>query len=497
MVKKVFSVQNFIFVIILILFVPILKMSHELRSNSGDTIPKVHLDEYTWVWQGISVKKSGIPAGWSDLDAYTKGPKKDTEIVNFNINADKKSPNFFEFRDFPKPLLAIPTVNLGEGDKQIRYVQPMIEQPPLGGIVLSSFVPKDVRELLDVKPADIRKSALLMSTLTGILTFILGWLIFKNPVVAFLAGAFYGSVPSFLLLSRYALPENVLTPVILLSFILLVISNKLAGLKQIFSLVTAGVLMGLATLVKITGWPFILAAALLMINWNSPKSHLVTFILLATLVGLIYFIWAILLDSKLFFEILFSQGLERKFAGSINSLVAIIGVNTANFPLDGWWIGGFLALFLIPYQKDYFIIYLGVLTTLISILFLGGSLYSWYLIPAIPFLCLATAFFFWRVAIKPDFKSILVFFFIFLSSSFYWGYGVFKADQPFLLYRLLMIFFIASGFLSVLFTKNHIYKLSWFILISLVTIQIINWNNQSMLYILSNWGNLIYQFRGW
>lgn len=471
----------------------LLKQGHDLRSNSIDIIPKVHLDEYTWVWQGISTRKTGIPAGWSDLNAYTKGSQDNLEIIDFNIWIDKKSPNFLDFNQFPKPALAIPTLDLGEGEKQIRFVQPLIEQPALGGIIMGIFVPENVNKLLDVMPLMMRRSSLLLASLTAILLFLLSFQLFKNPWISLLSVAIYGSVPSFNLMSRYALPENALITLVLVLFNILVFSKRCRGKWLILILSVAGLIGGIIPLVKITGWPFIFSAVIWLILMSYPKKYILSFFIPALLIGSLFFIWGIYLAPKLFFEIIFTQSFERSFLGSINFLISVVQVRDINFPIDGWWIGGFLALVLIPFNKEYLIIYVGALTTFLTALFFGGQIYPWYLISAIPFLCLASALFIWRVATEPNFKSILVFLLIFLSSSFYWGYSVFKSSQPFLFYRIILIFFLVSGLIFSYFDKP-LFKKVWFIVVTIVVIQILKWNDQSTLYVLGHWGNLPYQF---
>jgi len=75
------------------------------------------------------------------------------------------------------------------------------------------------------------------------------------------------------------------------------------------------------------------------------------------------------LSPKLFVDLFIYQGATRGFIGSLNLLTTFVKVNILNFPFDGWWIGGFIALLLLPKDKKYFPVFASVLLVLFSALF--------------------------------------------------------------------------------------------------------------------------------
>ena len=493
---QTFIRKHAIFILIFILLFVVLKHSFYLRSIGYDQIPETYviLDERTWVWQGLSIRSSGIPAGWSQLQAYKRG--YGGAVDGLNVSVDERRPTLQNFANFPKPALAVLEFDYGKGTRHTPIVQPLIEQPPLGGIILSGLVSDKVKTFTDLTPFEFRKTSLWLGVITGILIFILGWQLSNNPFIGLLATAIYGSVPIFILLSRYALLENVLTPFMLLTINFLVFSQRL-GIDSRRILVLAGIVSGLTALTKITGWFALPLGITLLLYWRIRIKQILFFIIPSVIVGSLYFAWALYLDPKLFFEVVVYQGIERGFIGSINFLVTTTRIGILNFPLDGWWMGGFLSLILISFKKEYAPILLSAAVVLIAALLLGGANFPWYFIPLIPFMCLAIAQFFFEVATNPKFISILIFFLVFVSSTFYWGYGVFQASlqstnyqQPYGVYRVLLIFFVAIGL--ILSFKVRFKKLNylWFIFMIVLVLILIRFNERSLYFILSNWGKL-------
>lgn len=491
-----FFKRQWVLVIIIILLLFVLKHSFHLRGIGYDQIPETYvvLDERTWVWQGLSIRKSGIPAGWSQLQAYKKG--YGGAIEGLNVIVDERKPTLKNFYNFPKPALAVLEFDYGRGTKHTPIVQPLIEQPPLGGLILSSLVSEKVQTFTDLAPSEFRKVSLWLGVVTGILIFILGWQVFNNPLIGLFGVAIFGTVPSFLLLSRYALLENVMTPFVVMAAIFLTLAKSLLPRVNLV-LILAGVFVGLASLSKITGWVYLPMGIFMLLVWKFSSKKILLFTLPAIILGSAYFIWAIYLAPQLLLDIFRYQGLERGFIGSINLLVTVSGIGILNFPFDGWWMGGFLSLAFILPKKEYLAVSVPTVASLFVALFLGGANFPWYFIPMIPFMCLSIAYFIWQVLVNPSFVKVLVFFLVFFSSSFYWGYGVFKASlpstnyqQPFELYRLFLVLFLMAGLILPSFLKYKIIKYLWFISVLGIGYQLFEWNTQSFLFILSHWGKL-------
>lgn len=483
--------------VVIILLIVILKHSFYLRSVGYDHIPETYviLDERTNVWHGLSIRQSGIPAAWSNLGSYKKGTGGD--IAGLNLSVDQKAPNLATFRDFPKPVYVLSPIYLGveRGVKHISFVQPYLDHPPLGALILSSFVSDNIKTFSDLTAFQFRRASLWLGAVSGLLIFLLGWQMFNNPFIGLLAAAIYGNAPTFILLSRYALLENVLNPLMLLSINLLLLTQKSKSLR-IF-LVLAGIASGLAALTKVIGWFVLFLGLILLRSWKVSLKNSLFFVVPSISIGLLYFAWGLYLAPNLFLDIFRYQGLERGFIGSINFLVTVTRIGILNFPLDGWWIGGFLCLILVSLKKKYTPILFAASVTLFTALFFGGANYPWYFIPVIPFMCLAIAQFIWQIVINPKFISILIFFLVFVSSTFYWGYGVFQASlpstnyqQPYGLYRILLIFFAVSGLILSIQSKFRKIKFLWFIFMIGVMLVLSRLNERSLYFILSNWGKL-------
>lgn len=486
-----------IFWIVLLLFS--LKLGADLRLPGYNVIPDpfIILDEHTNVWHGLSLRKTGIPVAWSILDSYMVDSKTmgaGGKVDGFNLSVDGYKPNFSNYSLFPKPVIGIAEFDFGRGMSYTRLVQPYLDHPPFGAVVLSLFVSKEATTFSEVNNYDLRRSSLYLAILTQILIFVLALLITRKPLVGLIASTVYATVPSYVLLSRYALLENVLSPLVLAGIILLILARarlenkKIDGLFRTM-LLLAGIVGGLCALTKLTGWIFILASVVLLYLWKFKFKHILIYAIPAFFIGILYFVWGLYLSPKLFTDLLLLQS-SRDFIGSINLLVTFFRVSIFNFPLDGWWIGGFIALLMIPREKEYLPIIIAITAALFSALGLVGANYPWYFIPLIPFMAIAIAVFFYNLATKPSFLSILFSFFTFISGSFYWGWGVFQKKQPFTLYRLILLLFIGMGIFWALNRKTDKFKKIWYIGVIVLLLVLAILNRRSIFFILEHWGKL-------
>lgn len=459
--------------------------------------PYIILDEHTNVWHGLSLRATGIPTAWSILPVYKNdsitmgagGP-----LDGFNLSVDGRKPTLANFSSFPKPVIGVHEFDFGRGISQTQLVQPYLDHPPFGAVVLSLFVSKNVKMFADVNNADLRRSAVVLAIVTQTLIFVLALLVTRRPLIGIIASTVYATVPSYILMSRYALLENVMSPLILSGTILLILArSRLEHEKtdKLFNslILLAGVFGGLTALTKLTGWIFILGSVILLYLWKFKLKQILVYAIPAIFIGVLYFAWGFYLSPKLFMDLLLLQS-GRDFIGSINLLITFFRISIFNFPLDGWWIGGFIALLFIPRKKEFLPVIVLVVAGLFSALGISGANYPWYFIPLIPFMAIAIAVFFHNLAIKPTFLSILVTFFVFVSSSFYWGYGVFQKIQPFMIYRLMFLIFVAMGGFWALARKTDRYKNVWYLGVIALLIILAILNRRSVFFILTNWGKL-------
>ena len=164
-----------------------------------------------------------------------------------------------------------------------------------------------------------------------------------------------------------------------------------------------------------------------------------------------------------------------------------------DFPLDGWYLGGFFILAYLSFFKKNR--ELGIITGvyLFSVLFLGGGNYSWYYFSLFPFLALGIAVLIKKLMVKFSFIDLSLFFLFPFSSSFYWGFGVLHPEWNLQwLYRGLIIFFLILGFLwQSKLKRNPFFKLLFFIFLVFLVHRLYLWNYRSVLYLMANWGKLL------
>src|SRR4030042_6456798 len=223
--------------------------------------PYVILDEHAYVWYGLSIRETGVPTSWSILPPYLQNSKKDGSaggVDGFNINIDGILPNLLTYKDIKSPVVSVFETDLGNGIHHIPLVQPDLDQPPLGAIILSLGVNKDAKTFKDVSDFDLRRSSVFIAVITQVLIAVLALQLTKNWLVALVASFSYATVPSFLFLSRYAQLENVMGPLILFLLVVLIFLNQkkdqLSNGNTNGLLILSGIVAGLVALVKLSGW---------------------------------------------------------------------------------------------------------------------------------------------------------------------------------------------------------------------------------------------------
>lgn len=114
-------------------------------------------------------------------------------------------------------------------------------------------------------------------------------------------------------------------------------------------------------------------------------------------------------------------------------------------------------------------------------------------------MAIATAKVFWEIATNPKTIHILILFLIFFSSTYFWTKGVYGANpnftdhqQQFFIYKVVLsLFFGISVLAPILHSRNKLFRIIWFIGISLLIYVLIKWNFQSIFYMIQHWGKLM------
>lgn len=496
---RIFKDKRIIFLFYLLILIFFLKLSHRLRSIGYFVVPEPFLimDEHTNVWHGLSLRKTGVPVAWSQLPAY-KTNKVEGDLDGFGISISGRLLNLDILRNLHRPVVAVGEMDVGKGVEHITFVAPYIDHPPLGALVLSLGVSPKTPSLKDLSDYDMRKVSVYLGTLTGVLIFLAGWQLSKRPIVGIISSIIYGTVPSYLFLSRYAQLENVLSPLFLIVFNLILFSKKIGHKNRRLAnllILVAGFFSGLCILTKITGIFSLIFGVLMLILWKKDQIKIALFSLPALFIGSFYFLWCLYLNPDLFKNVFIFQGFVRSFVGSLNLLTVISRIGIESFPFDGWWMSGFLVLLLLSRTRKNKPLIIASLSIVVCNLFLGAANYPWYYIPLIPFLSISMAIFLKSVIDKPDFFKIFFVFFTFFSSSFYWGYGVYFAtseafgfQQPFGAYRIALLITLILGLYWQFFSRIRKPGAVWAVFVFLVFLGIVWLNIKSVYFLSTNWG---------
>jgi len=379
--------KNFRKFIIIGLVLLLLFFGHKLRAFRYDFVPQplAVLDEYSFAWQGLSLLTNGIPVSWSGFEAY-ENPYPLTKIKKWyktSIQIDGQPINFSTFKNYSKPEVFISEMDLQDGIRQIHFVQPYLDHPPLTGLVIGGWeYLKGSRFFADVSAKIMRQPALYAAILTSFLIFYLGTLLY-NRKVGFLALLIYSTVPTFVLSSRLALAENFLNPLSLLLLVFLFLYFKKE--KKIFFYLGA-LIAGGAILFKISGIFLLLTGLFLLVFKKRPLKEILLFSGISLLIGSLYFVYGYYYDGQTFTKILFSQG-HKAFLGPFSFLYNLVYPRITKAFLDGWVIWGFISLILILFQSAWhknFWLLAPVFSYLLVFLFLGSNDFGWYRYPFFP-----------------------------------------------------------------------------------------------------------------
>jgi len=467
-----------------------------------ENIPEtVIFDERDYPFIGYTFRKTGVPTGWSNMNVYkifadTK-EHKDLGFDGLSMTADGEKPSIYNSDKFNYPTYWTTDVNIGKGTETIRLYQPFLDHPIFGSWLYSLGITNNPQKFDDLKPEEYRRVALALSVLTGILIFAASWGLYRNLIVALIAMVIYSTVPGFVIMSRFALLENVLIPLSLLLIFILSFIKK--GEKNWWLLAMGGIVSSLAFLTKEQGIYVLIIGIIMLCKKVRIKESLFFFLPFLGLT-MIYYGYVYYLAPDLIIKLLFDQT-SRGFFGPLAYLHSVAGPKFTQFPVEGYWLWGLLSLVGLAQSdfKKHRVIILGYLSYLFIFMMAGSGNYPWYNIPFLPFLIMAASVFTWELITKPNIFKLFIFLGLPFASSLYWGYFVFKSDNLINVYRLIIMIFLGAWGMTKLnpkMFKNMVIqniirkKILWIIFVVLVGYQMNKWNWQSFLYITANWNRL-------
>lgn len=449
-------------------------------------------DEKDYALSGYSFRKTLIPVGWSNMKIYSDisqtKDRGDQNVINFatngvNLSINGVDPKISNKDYFKYPLAWTTELDVGKGKEHISLVQPFLDHPFLGGLIYS-LKTNNISSFSQINPSDYRYIAIIISVITGFLIYFVGSQLF-NRWIGLISFIVYSTAPIFVLTSRYALLENILIPIFLI--VVLLNSFFLKKNKNIY-LISIGILCGLSFLVKESG-VFILLYTLLinLKNKTSKKEYLKIIIPFFLIVGF-YYLYSIYLSPEITFKLLFAQS-QRSFYGPLSLISTIFQPGFNNFPIDGYWIFGFISLFVILIKKDskFDFIKFGFISYAVVYLLQGSLNYPWYSLPFVPILAISSGIFIYESIVKHNIYQKIIFLLIPISSSFFWGFLIRHPENIINFYRIFALYVL----IILLFKNKKITAL----LLALTFIISIRFNYQSVQYMVANWQHIPSQYQ--
>lgn len=473
------------------------KSSH-FRWLGYERIPKPILDEYNYIWQGLSIREYGLPVGWVTFEFLYQKYLNMGKLDGLSINVGSGPTDLKSFKKENIPLMAIPELDWGEGKKQIFFAAPFFDHPPLGGLIFSQTIDKNTKSFQDVQPSQFRKGSLILAVINSILLFIFIYIVTSHPWIATLSVIIYSTIPSYVFGSRMSVLENVIPPFVLLHLILLTVFLKIKerinlnlGYLILFLSAFAG---GLAALAKESAVGFLIGSLILLILRviKEPSKKGILFFSMGAAIPIIsYVAWGLWIHSEMFLQVL-STNAHRISYGPLKLVSTLPALRFKDFPIDGWWIWGFISFFLswISFDRKYLPLLLPFTIHFLMVIFLDSPNYAWYYLGMVPFLASFTALNLYQIFKSPNLVLWITFFLIPLSSSFYWGNMVFRPPNNTLSYKILFLVLVLFVVLRLKFANKRCVHIVWTLFFLLLAYYLIKWNYQSIQFIIENWGKL-------
>ena len=333
--------------------------------------PKDNWDELAFAWSGLTLITRHVPYSWSFLKAY--------------------HPTYLGLNGTTYPL-----------------VHPYLDHPPLFSLLVGGEAwLLGARDLRDVTATMIRPVAVVLSTLSTYLAYVLGRRVL--PRGAALAGAaLLATAPVAVLFGRQVESENLLAPLLLLALIL---SHRLlSGEGSRWALLGLVLCCAAASLTKVPGIAVGMACGLLLALNGRWRLGLIAGI--AGVAGLaLYAAYGALVDWQVFLAVINAQGGRRQgVMGAYEFIVAPAGIGRRI--RDGWWILGWLgvgALLMVRRRPAGLVAGAALVFTAGIMVLASESLvirYGWYRIAVYPLVYLAAGYVCWE-ALKGEVLPLL------------------------------------------------------------------------------------------
>lgn len=320
-------------------------------------------DEYAFAFAGVSLIKLGVPIAWSAIPLYTN--RYDLTIQNLY---------------FP-------------------MVTPYLDHPPLFGLILGAWAIARGETTFDqITLSTIRIVPVVLWTISGIFLFGIGNRLFGLPI-ALLSLAIYATAPIFVINSRLAVAESLMTPLFLASIYLI----SKTGIQSKKDIVLLGMVSGLSFFSKVLGivaWFSVFYFLLSQMRKN--MTNILLFLTLSALTVGLFIFYGTSFGGSLFWRVQTYQGGRMLGPDTFWTIITTpIIVNKVFY--DGWYFFGHLSLFLLFQRtKSYLFVTVPALIYLLLMLFSvkSGDIHGWYMIPMYPFMALSSGVILWEITQK-------------------------------------------------------------------------------------------------
>ena len=314
-------------------------------------------DEYTYSFLGMSLLEKGVPTSWSFFPQYF------TTAHTYNLTID----HIF----FP-------------------MVTPYFDHPPLYGILVGGWAMLNGQESFStIKIGTIRQIPIALGIITSLLLYILSYKLYGKKT-ALWALLIYSTSTIIVIETRAVFAENLFTPILLGSILLIYTLQKHVSVKKIIIL---GVLSGLSIWIKEFGIiVYLTIISLLLIQ--KVKIKMLLIVTGIFIIGVIlYLLYGYAYNWNLFQEIIFTQS-SRNIGPETLYTLFFHPILVNKQYVDGWYLLGFVSLFssFTNFFENKYIIIPSFLYLLICLFFLTSKAeMGWYMIPLFPFFSIITA----------------------------------------------------------------------------------------------------------
>lgn len=418
----------------------ILLLGFYLRVNNYTQYPPrgASSDEYTYTFLGMSLIETGKPTSWSNFPSYESHAKRQNITI----------------RGIYFPL-----------------VTPYFDHPPFNGLLVGGWALLNGQNTFEkVQIATIRQIPILLGMVTSLFIYLLALHAYgkKSALWALLI---YSTATIFVIVGRTVFAENLLTPLFLLSLLIIQRTKKFT-LKH---MIVLSIISGISFWTKELGIVVFASTLCFLLLYKVHYRLIIIFSSLSIFIFLLYLLYGYIYNWELFLAIISAQSGRTVGANTLYTLFFHpISVNKLYF--DGWYLTGFVSFFasFFDFEKNKFFLIPAFLYFFLMIFSLSneGEM-GWYMLPMFPFFAIFTA-----QLLSESIKKYGGYIFVVLTFTGMY-ISQYRFDEKYghsnIFFRIFLIILFVPLLMSFLFKWKRTYTIlsnSWFYALILGTILI-------------------------